>query len=120
MIDQIVRDANQLTSQRLVSHYLPTSEGNNVWTHEDACLAARRIPNRYGVPPDATTWRYTVQHPEMGWTFAIRAVWRCGKLMAPFATHVVIECYNNDDEAQLPDEGSAALAVNDWLRSLCL
>jgi hypothetical protein len=118
MTDQIIRDANQLTSQRLISHYLPSPEGKNVWTHEEACISAHRVANRYGVPPDAMTWRYVVQHPEFGWSFTVRAVWRCGKLMPPLATHVVVESYYNDDEAQLPDEASAVAAINEWLCSL--
>jgi hypothetical protein len=118
MTNQIIRDANQLTSQRLISHYLPSPDSDNVWTHEGACLSARRVANRYGAPPDATTWRYVVQHPEFGWSYAIRAVWRSGKLMPPLATHVIVECYCNDDETQLPDEAAAVVAINEWLCSL--
>src|SRR3954451_18560955 len=118
MTDQSVHDANQLTSQRLLSHYLPSPDGDNVWTHEGACISSRRVANRYGVPPDATTWRYRIEHPEFGWSYNIRAVWRCGKLMPPLATHVVVEDYFNDDETQLPDEASAVMAINEWLCSL--
>ena len=118
MTDQSIYDANQLTSQRLLSHYLPSTDGDNVWTHERACISTRRVANRCGIPPDATTWRYRVEHPDFGWSYSIRAVWRCCELMPPLATHVVIEGYFNDDETQLPTEDSAVLAVNDWLCSL--
>lgn len=118
MIDQSILDANQLTSQRLLSHYLPSLDSDNVWTHEGACISSRRVASRFGVPPDATTWRYHVQHPEFGWSYNIRAVWRSGKLMPPLATHVVVEGYFNDNEAQLPNEASAVLAINEWLCSL--
>lgn len=118
MTTQITRDANQLTSQRLISQYLPSPDSDNIWPHDGACLSARRVPNRYGVPPDATTWRYLVEHPQFGWSYAIRAVWRCGKLMSPLATHVAVESYFNDDDAQLPTEASVVIAVNEWLCSL--
>jgi hypothetical protein len=120
MTDQIIRDANELTSQRLISHYLPSPEGHNAWTHEGACLSARRVANRSGVPPDATSWRYLVQHPDQGWSYAARTVWREGSLMRPLAVHTVIECYTADDETIVPTEEAAVLAVNDWLCSLPL
>lgn len=109
---EIVHDANQLTSQRLINQYLPSTDGANVWTHEGTCISAGRIPNRYGVPPDATSWRYLIEHPEQGWSYAVRAVWRGGFLMPPLAVHVVIESYFDEDE------DAACLAVNEWLRSL--
>lgn len=114
---QIIQDANQLTSQRLISQYLPSADGDNVWTHEGTCLSARRVANRCGLPADAATWRYLLENPEFGWSYAVRAVWRDGSLMPPLATHVVVENYFNDDEAQLPTEESAVAAVNDWLRT---
>lgn len=118
--NSIIIEANQLTSQRLIQQYLPTVDGNNVWTDGDACISARPIPNRYGVPPDARSWRYLIQHPEQGWSYAVRAVWRNDSLMRPLAVHVVIENYFVDDETVLADEDAASLAANEWLCSLCL
>lgn len=79
-------------------------------------MTARRSWNRCGVPPDATTYRYLVEHPDQEWTFVFRAVWRQGRLFRP-ATHVVIEPFDGDS-----DHGPEVISVlvNEWLQSLCL
>lgn len=106
---------NQLIIQNLVRRYLSDPE-ENVWTIEDACISARTAGSRYGVPRDARTIRYLVEHPDQGWALSVRAVWRSGTLMQPVAVHTVIERYFADDD----DLEAARSKANEWLRSLPL
>lgn len=115
MQNQSIHDANQLITQRFICNYLPPQDGINTWTHEGACITARRVA-RYGIPADAACWRYLVEHPAQGWSFAVRATWRDGKLMSPLATFTVIESYYPDKVDLVPDEDAVAVAVNDWLQ----
>lgn len=119
MTDVYLLDANQITAQRFVRHYLPSDERRNVWTVEGACVSARRTA-RYGLPADAECWRYLIEHPEAGWSFAMRVVWRDGGLMCPLATHVVIETYYIDDESKLGGISAAHKGVQEWLRCVPL
>lgn len=108
-------EANQITVQRLIRRYL-SPESDPIRTIEGACVTMKRIGNRYGVPPDADTYRYEFLHPELGFAFSARTVWRCGDLMPPIGVHAVIEDY--DDEGR---HGRALRAVvNNWLQSLPL
>jgi hypothetical protein len=108
-------EANQITVQRLIRRYL-SPDSDPIVTIEGACVMMKRVGNRYGVPPDGVTCRYQFLHPELGFAFNARAVWRCGDLMSPIGVHTVIEDY--DDQA---GHGRALCAVvNDWLQSLPL
>jgi hypothetical protein len=110
---------NQIITIRLIRLYLSDLR-KSVWTiEEDACVSARSVSNRYGVPPDAQTRRYVIEHPDQGWSFSARAVWRNGKLMEPVGTHVRIEGYY-DDRDELGGSAAARSAANEWLRSLLL
>ncbi len=110
---------NNVIFARLVSQYLADAE-RCVWTvEEDTCVEGRTIANRYGLPADATTRRYTIRHISEGWTLTARAAWRNNRPMEPLAVHVVIEDYDYIDAAiGNPDE--ACEAANLWLRSLPL
>ena len=114
----MIDEASSLASARFVSVYLSSPDKQKIWSVEDACVTKRKISNRYGVPDDAKTCRYLVEHPEQRWSFAIRAVWRGGALMMPTAVHTVVESYYAD--ADDIDEMSVKLMVNDWLKSLPL
>jgi hypothetical protein len=113
-----VAAANQLTVQRLLLTYL-SAQNQTMWSLGEVCVTARRICNRSGIPADASTICYTFQNYDAGWSFRIRAVWRCGGLLRPWATHTVIEEYH-DDDGRFLGEPEVALAVNEWLRSLSL
>lgn len=110
-------EANNLTVQRFIRHYLPPG-GAPIRTIDGACVVTRKIGNRHGVLPDAETYRYEITHPDCGFAISIRAVWRCGDLMRPVATHTTIEDYEN-----VGDHGSdhaVRAALNEWLQSLAL
>jgi hypothetical protein len=110
---------NHLITSRLLAHYLAAPD-ETVWTvEEDACVQGRTVANRYGVPADAITRRYIIEHVTQGWTFTARAVWRNGRLMEPLAVHVAVEGYYDDNDA-LGGPAGARSAANAWLRSLPL
>ena len=108
-------DANQVTVQRLIQKYLSPQSGvvSTIW---DACVTAQRIGNRHGVPADAATYRYEFTHPELGFAFSARAVWRLGRLMQPMAVHTVIEDY--EDTGGHGSDAAVRFVANDWLQSL--
>lgn len=108
-----LNDANHIAIQRLARNYLAPNE-RLMWPFEGACITAKPTWNRCGVPADAESYRYLVEHPDQGWSFAFRAVWRSGDLMKP-AVHVAVEgIYDDDDHGE-----QAVLAlINEWLRSL--
>jgi len=110
--------ANNLILQRLLRLYLSEPD-RDFLTIEDACVTACRIGNRSGIPRDATTWRVQIEHPDQGWTIVARGVWRNGDLMKPWATHVVIEQYFDDNDS-LGGPDAVRLLAHDWLRSLPL
>lgn len=107
-------DANNLIVQRLIREYLDPA-GPEVRTVEGACVVTTKIGNRHGVPPDAVTVRYEFWHPEHGFAFDVRAVWRCGDLFKPVAVHTVIEDYTNRGDHK--DDLAVRIVANDWLRS---
>lgn len=115
-----VNEVNQYITCKLVMRYLTYPTQDKVWSVADACITVRRSGRRFGVPADATSWRYLIKHPELGWSYAVRAVWRNQKLFEPVAVHTVIEEYFADEEELVPDENVAALCINDWLCSLPL
>lgn len=117
LFDQLIHEGNQCTTRWLLNQYLPELEGSNVWSRDGACITTRRA-TRTGVPLDAACWRVVIEHPEQGWSYAVRAVWRGGRLMSPVATHCVIEAYFADDEGLVVDPQAACMAVNEWLLSL--
>ena len=105
--------ANRLAIQHLTRSYL-APRARLIWTIADACITAKQTWNRSGVPADAETYLYRIEHPDQGWSLDFRAVWRLGDLMKP-AVHLVIEGVYDDG-----DHGDEALPVliNEWLRSL--
>lgn len=107
-------EANNLIVQRLIRLYLDP-DGAAVQTIYDACVTTIKISNRFGIPPDAVTVRYEFWHPDYGFAFDVRAVWRCGDLFKPVAVHTVIEDYTNKGNHE--DDLAVRLAANDWLRS---
>lgn len=109
-------EAEHLTMQRLLERYL-SPETSRLWTIQDASVTARQIGNRYGVPADASTWLYRIQHPNLAWTVDVRAVWRCRELLRPRSTHVAITSVWNDNDIyeNLP---ATRAAFRDWLRAL--
>lgn len=109
-----LNDANQIMVQRLIQMYL-SPQADDVGTIWDACVTQRRIGNRYGVLPDASTYRYEFTHPELGFAFSARAVFRLGRLMQPIGVHTVIEDY--EDRGDHGSDHAVQLAVNDWLQS---
>ena len=110
-------EACQLTFRILIPRYL-SPEGEPVRTFEGACVVIERIGNRYGVPRDAVSYLYEIEHPELGFAFTARAVWRCGDLMAPLAVHTTILDF--EDRGGHGSEHAVKLAANEWLRSLPL
>jgi hypothetical protein len=106
---------NQIIIQRVIHRYLAEPD-EHAWTIQDAYVSARTAGNRFGLPPDARTIRYLVEHPGQGWAVSVRAVWRSGTLMQPVAVHTTIERYFGDDD----DLEAARVKANDWLRSLPL
>ncbi|GJD47158.1 hypothetical protein AFCDBAGC_5044 [Methylobacterium cerastii] len=81
-------------------------------------MTVEKVGNRYGVPRDAVTYLFEIHHPEMGFILTARAVFRCGNLMVPAATHTVVTGYENTGEHG--SEHAVKLAANEWLRSLPL
>jgi len=110
-----LEEANQIIVQRFIRQYL-SPKGASVRTIEGACVEMRQIGNRYGIVPDASTYRYEVTHPDLGFGFTTRAVWRCGDLMHPLAVHTVIEDYN--DLGGHGSDDAVRLVANDWLQGL--
>lgn len=111
----IIFDANCLAVQRLAAQYLAPNEAL-LWTIEDACVTARKCWSRSGVPADATSYRYVIEHPDQDWTLIFRAVWRQGQLFRP-SSHVILEPIEREG-----DRGAEAISalVNEWLQSLYL
>lgn len=111
-------EAENLTLERLLKNYLGPRDGA-VWTVEGACITVRKIGNRSGVPADAGTWLYRVQHPDCGWTVDLRAVWRSGTLMRPWGTHIaIVDVW--DDEDRYQSRAAVRAAFREWLRALPL
>jgi hypothetical protein len=110
-----IEHANEIIVQRLILNYLSPG-GDCIRTIEGACIQMQRIGNRHGVPRDATSRLYEVEHPELGFAFTARAVWRDGALMEPWAVHCVVLDY--EDRGSHGDDHTVKLAANDWLRSL--
>ena len=110
----ILKEANNIAVVALARYC--GGDNTNIWTIEGACISRRKTGRRSGVAADAISYRYLVEHPEQGWSFAFRSVWRDGNLMSPTATHTVIESYY--DDAETGDIVAVQEAVNDWLKSL--
>jgi hypothetical protein len=120
MNKEVLEAANALIVQRLIQTYLPPDQEESVCTVEGACIARHRTWKRYGVPADATSWNYVIEHPDEGWSVTVRSVWRDGKLMEPTATHTCIERYWADDTDLIADEDAACVAFNEWAQSVSL
>lgn len=91
---EIVGTANDAAFQRmLVREQLRSERGRSTWRVGEASVVAEPTRHRTGIPADAVCLRYLVEHPEEGWTFSARAVWRMGQLFKPWGTHVRIERY---------------------------
>ncbi|MBP1180911.1 hypothetical protein [Methylobacterium sp. PvR107] len=114
---ELVETANSAGFQHLVSQYLCLHNGETTWTVEGASITVQDARRRTGIPADARPVRYLVEHPEQGWSFAGRAVWRLGRLFEPKAVHNCIERYW-DDREQYGDDNAIVAAVNEWLKAL--
>lgn len=117
-IYELIETANDAGFHHLVSRYLRLDDGETVWSVEGASVEVEDAKRRTGVPADAKSVRYKVQHPDGGWSFVGRAVWRGNKLFEPKAVHNVIESYNDDDGRYDGNDDAVAAAVNEWLMSL--
>lgn len=120
METNLIEAANQLCIQRIVRRYLAPEQENHVCTIEGACVTTRRSWNRYGVPADATCWRHVFEHPQYGWSFAVRSVWRDGRMYEPLPVHTLITNYYADDTNLIADENAACIAVNEWIQTVPL
>ena len=110
--------ANALMIQHFARSYLSAHQGVGVVSIEGACINTTRIANRSGVPDDAITLSHLVEHPELGFAFRFRAVWRGGHLFHPPATHVVI--HQEWDEGDHGSPAAVSMAINQWLRAVTL
>jgi hypothetical protein len=116
----LIEAANQLCIQRIVRQYLAPEQESHVCTIEGACVTTRRSWNRYGVPADASCWHYVFEHPEFGWSFTVRSVFRDGRLHEPVAVHTTITNYYADDTDLIADEKAACIAINEWMQTVPL
>ncbi|TXN17216.1 hypothetical protein FV219_00890 [Methylobacterium sp. WL122] len=114
---EFIEIANDVAFQHLVKGYCRLDDEQDVWTIEGACVTIEPTRHRTGVPRDARCVRYKVEHPEEGWTFTGRAVWRANKLYEPKATHTCIEIVSGDARYG-EDEDMVATAINDWMKAL--
>lgn len=116
MITNPVDDANRVIFHHIARRYLfPGCP--SVQTIDCACVMARRVANRSGILPDATTMYYEITHPDLKFVLTARAVWRCGALMAPLATHAIILDYEDLDDAH-GSVDAVKEAVNDWMQGV--
>lgn len=115
-VHQLIETANDAGFQHLVKGYCRLDDEQDVWTIEGACITVEQARHRTGVPRDAKCVRYEVEHPEAGWSFRGRAVWRSNKLFQPLATHTCIE--NFDGDARYGNDDMVASAINDWMQCL--
>lgn len=109
-----INTANTLMFQRFAKSYLAPKYLNKVTTVEGGCITHKRLSNRTNVPADAATFSYLVEHPELGFSFRVRVVWRDGKLYHP-AVHAVIEG-EWDEGAGSP--AAVTAAINEWLQAV--
>ena len=85
-----IGDAERIIIYRLLSRLNPQQSPSRIWTVEDACITARQIRSRFGIPADATCWHYEINYPNEAWTVTLRAVWRGEALFRPMTTHVAL------------------------------
>lgn len=111
-----ISEANSLMVQRLAQSYLSPKPPKQVHTIEGGIISTKRVSNRTNVPADAITLSHLVEHPEQGFSFRFRAVWRDGQLLRPTATHVVIE--QEWDEAEHGSSAAVSAAINEWLQAV--
>lgn len=111
-----ISEANSLMVQRLAQSYLSPKLLQSVRTIEGGSISTRHVSNRANVPDDAITLSHLVEHPEQGFSFRFRAVWREGQLLRPTATHVVIE--QEWDDAEHGSPAAVSAAINDWLQAV--
>lgn len=109
-----INQANVLMVHLFARFYLSPKYLNKPITVEGGSVTHNCVSNRTNVPADATTFAYLVEHPELGFSFRFRAVWREGKLYHP-AVHTVIE-KEWDEGAGSPAAVSAA--INQWLQAV--
>jgi hypothetical protein len=109
-----IREANALMVQHLAHSYLSPAAPASVL--EGASISTQRVANRTNVPANAITLNHLVEHPELGFSFRLRAVWHDGKLHRPTAVHVVID--GEWDEAHLGSPAAVSAAINDWLQAV--
>lgn len=111
-----INEANSLMVQRLAQSYLSPKLFQSVCTVEGGSISTRPVSSRTNVPADAITLSHLVEHPELGFSFRFRVVWREGRLFQPAATHVVIE--QEWDDANLGSPAAVSAAINEWLRAV--
>ncbi|PXW65869.1 hypothetical protein [Methylobacterium sp. B4] len=111
----VVDDANSLAIQRLLIRYLAEAPPYIVGHIAGATVIVEPSRHRTGLPDDAEARRYIITHCKEQWSIVVRSVWRNRQLLAPSATHTVIEQYDHLD-SRCDEE--AKYAVNKWLRSL--
>ena len=114
--NSVINEANSYMVQRLAQLYLSPKLPQSVRTIEGGSISTKHIPNRTNVPADAITLSHLVEHPEQGFSFRFRAVWREGQLLRPAATHVVIE--QEWDEVGHGNPAAVSAAINDWLQAV--
>ncbi|MBM1169865.1 hypothetical protein [Microvirga arabica] len=120
METNVIESANQLIIQRVAARYLAPAQESYICVIEGACVTTRRSWNRYGVPTDATCWRHVFEHPQYGWSFAVRSVWRDERLHEPVAVHTVITDYYIDDTNLIGDEAACIRSINEWMQTVPL
>ncbi|KOX59196.1 hypothetical protein ADL19_05675 [Streptomyces purpurogeneiscleroticus] len=116
-VQELIEVASNAGFQHLVKGYCRLDDEQDTWSIEGACIKVEQARHRTGVPRDAQCVRYEVEHPEAGWSFTGRAVWRANKLFEPKATHTIVESVRGDARYG-HDDDAVAVAVNDWL--MCL
>ncbi|WP_461656727.1 hypothetical protein [Methylorubrum aminovorans] len=115
MNTSIIDDANRLSVQRLLVRYLTGVPLYTVGKIEGATIIVEPSRHRTGLPDDAEARRYIITQCDEQWSIIVRAVWHKEQLLAPSATHTVIERY---DQLEGRCDEEAKYAVNRWFRSL--
>lgn len=108
-------EANLFMLQKLARTYLAPKRVKRFTTIEGACITTDSIRNRTSVPADAITLSHLVEHPELGFSFRFRVVWREETLFRP-AVHVAID--TEWDDAGLGSPAAVSVAINDWLQAV--
>lgn len=109
-----IDEANLFMLRDLSRLYLSPKRVKRLTTIQGACITTDSIRSRTSVPADAITLSHLVEHPELGFSFRFRVVWREEALFRP-AVHVAIE--KEWDDAGLGSPAAVSAAINDWLQA---